>query len=65
MKRGQALARRLRKVYQVLVSMLQEIFDEAAYARFLKQQRLAVSQETYRKFIREQGEVKTRRPKCC
>lgn len=61
----QALRARLGQSGQILVSMLQEIFDESAYARFLTRQGLTTSREAYGRFVREQGEAKARRAKCC
>jgi hypothetical protein len=47
------------------LAMLREIFDEAAYARFLRRAGIASSSEAYAAFRREFEEVKVRRPKCC
>jgi hypothetical protein len=47
------------------LATLREIFDEAAYARFLYRAGLASSSEAYAAFRREFEEVKMRRPKCC
>jgi hypothetical protein len=47
------------------VAVLQEIFDEAAYARFLDRAGVVSSRETYDAFRREFEEAKLRRPKCC
>jgi hypothetical protein len=44
---------------------LREIFDEAAYARFLNRSRIVSSSESYAAFRREFEETKMRRPKCC
>jgi hypothetical protein len=51
--------------WHILVAMLREIFDEAAYARFLGRAGIASSSEAYAAFRREFEEVKVRRPKCC
>jgi hypothetical protein len=48
-----------------MLAMLQEIFDEAAYARFLRRAGVSSSSEAYAAFRREFEEVKLRRPKCC
>jgi len=50
---------------RLLWATLQEIFDEAAYARFLQRVGVASSAEAYAAFRREFDEVKVRRPKCC
>lgn len=48
-----------------LLAMLREIFDEAAYARFLNRGGMVASSESYEAFRREFEESKMRRPKCC
>jgi len=47
------------------VAMLREIFDEAAYARFLSRAGMASSSEAYAAFRHEFEDTKMRRPKCC
>ena len=49
----------------ILRDTLREIFDEAAYARFLLRQGTASSSEAYAEFRREFEQAKSRRPKCC
>jgi hypothetical protein len=49
----------------ILVEALREIFDEAAYARFLGRAGMTSSSEAYAAFRREFDEAKVRRPKCC
>jgi hypothetical protein len=49
----------------ILLAMLREIFDEAAYARFLGRAGVVSSREAYLAFRREFEEGKVRRPKCC
>jgi hypothetical protein len=51
--------------WRILIATLREIFDEAAYTRFLNRAGMASSSETYAAFRREFEEVKVRRPKCC
>jgi hypothetical protein len=48
-----------------LTATLREIFDEAAYARFLRRAGMISSSEAYAEFQREFEEAKVRRPKCC
>jgi hypothetical protein len=55
----------LRDILATAVAILREIFDEAAYARFLNRGSLASSSQAYAAFRREFEEVKGRRPKCC
>jgi hypothetical protein len=52
-------------VVTLLVTCLREIFDESAYARFLRQSRMSSSAESYAEFCREQAASKARRPRCC
>ena len=51
--------------WRILIAALREIFDEAAYARFLDRAGVASSSEAYAAFRREFEEAKVRRPKCC
>jgi len=51
--------------WHILVAMLREIFDEAAYARFLNRAGMVSSSAAYAAFSREFEEAKVRRPKCC
>jgi hypothetical protein len=48
----------------VVLAVLREIFDEAAYARFLERNQLRSSGNAYAAFLREK--VGTRpKPRCC
>jgi hypothetical protein len=47
------------------LAALREIFDEAAYARFLDRSGMVSSRGTYESFRREFEDAKVRRPKCC
>jgi hypothetical protein len=58
-------ATRLKKVLSLLLSALREIFDESAYARFLKRHQLSTSRASYARFLRENELAKARRPRCC
>jgi hypothetical protein len=55
----------IRILLATVLAMLREIFDEAAYARFLSRSRIVSSSEAYAAFRREFEEAKVRRPKCC
>jgi len=57
--------KRLISAWHILLATLREIFDEAAYSRFLSRAGIASSSEAYAAFRREFDEVKVRRPKCC
>jgi len=56
---------RILNALRTLRAILREIFDEAAYDRFLYRKQLAVSPASYAAFRQELEEAKTRRPKCC
>jgi hypothetical protein len=45
--------------------MLREIFDEAAYLRFLQRQGIVSSRDAYADFLRETEANRERRPRCC
>jgi hypothetical protein len=47
------------------MATLREIFDEAAYERFLERAGMVSSSAAYAAFRREFEEVEVRRPKCC
>jgi hypothetical protein len=57
--------KRIISIWRTFRATLQEIFDEAAYARFLTRAGIASSSEAYAAFRREFEEAKVRRPKCC
>jgi hypothetical protein len=47
------------------MAALREIFDEAAYGRFLARQDLPSSRSAYAAFLREHVVAKAQRPRCC
>jgi hypothetical protein len=49
----------------LLQAILREIFDESAYSRFLSRHEMVSCRGSYAAFLREQENVKARRPKCC
>lgn len=53
------------KAASIVLATLREIFDEAAYERFLSRKRMRSSPTAYAAFRQEFEEAKTRRPKCC
>jgi hypothetical protein len=57
--------KRIYSSWLILRDTLREIFDEAAYARFLRRDGRASSSEAYAAFRREFEQAKMRRPKCC
>ena len=50
---------------RVLLAALQEIFDEAAYARFLERMKIASSVEAYSAFLRDRERSERPMPRCC
>ncbi len=50
---------------RILLEALREIFDENAYARFLRRTQAASSPAAYAAFCRERESAQARRPKCC
>ena len=53
-----------RSALRILISALREIFDEAAYARFLERTHMASSPSAYAAFWRER-ENNAPKPRCC
>jgi hypothetical protein len=51
--------------WRTFVATLREIFDEAAYARYLSRAGRKSSCAAYAAFRQEFEEAKMRRPKCC
>jgi hypothetical protein len=49
----------------IVRAALQEIFDESAYARFLRRRQLQTSREAYAEFLRENEVGRQRRARCC
>jgi hypothetical protein len=50
---------------RVLWAALREIFDEAAYDRFLQVNRMVNSPGSYEKFQQERRSTQERKPRCC
>ena len=55
----------LSRVATVSQAILQEIFDESAYQRFLERKELQSSSQAYAMFSQENEQAKSRRPRCC
>ena len=55
----------LTKAARILVSALREIFDEAAYTRFLQRSHMVTSAAAYAAFCREREANQKPRPRCC
>lgn len=56
---------RFAAVFRIFLAALREIFDEAAYARFLQRQQIPSSSAAYEAFWRERESGARPRPKCC
>jgi len=54
----------LKQAANILINTLREIFDEAAYARFLDRTQMASSPLAYAAFWRER-ENNAPKPRCC
>jgi hypothetical protein len=52
-------------VGRTLRSVLREIFDESAYARYLARRQVPTSPQAYADFLRETQAHRERRPRCC
>jgi hypothetical protein len=59
------LVRGTRGLWRVIVGILKEISDEAAYERHLRAHGLERSAEEWRRFSDERGRRKFQRAKCC
>ena len=55
---------RIKKTIRIFVCTLREIFDEAAYTRFLQRTQMASSPAAYAAFWRER-ESRAPKPRCC
>jgi len=55
----------LNRVLKVIYAALREIFDEAAYARFLQRTQSSSSTAAYATFCRERELSCERRHRCC
>ena len=60
-----AAIRQLRSALALAYATLREIFDEAAYDRFLQREHSVSSCAAYAAFRRETEDAKARRPRCC
>jgi hypothetical protein len=60
-----SLAMCIAQAATLLASIFREIFDESAYARFLRRHGLAVSRASYAAFLREQELIQSRPHRCC
>ncbi len=63
--RANAILPAISRSLTVFYAMLQEIFDESAYQRFLHRSHLESSPNAYATFQQENDQAKSRRPRCC
>lgn len=56
---------RFSQALRIFIATLREVFDEAAYARFLQNANLSSSPAAYAAFWRERESTCARRVKCC
>ena len=59
------LRERMHSACRLAFAILREIFDEAAYERFLARRQLVPSAAAYAAFCRDDEPRQTRRPRCC
>ena len=55
----------MRSLWKLVLSVLREIFDESAYARFLQRTGMKPSRAAYAQFLREGEQMRNQRPRCC
>ena len=55
----------IQRLARIVIAALREIFDEAAYARFLKSKQIRSSRAAYAAFWREREDTKAPRTRCC
>jgi len=54
-----------RALFRVVRNVLHEIFDEAAYERFLRRTKAARTRQSYRAFQLEREFATEQKPRCC
>ena len=57
--------KRFSAALEIARQTLSEIFDEAAYARFLERHGIQSSREAYANYMRESAATRARKPRCC
>lgn len=55
----------MKRMLQIVMATLREIFDESAYARFLQRNGMRSSRAAYTAFLRENEAARARLPRCC
>lgn len=56
---------RAQRIFNLILTALREIFDENAYSRFLRRERLTPSRKAYGLFVQECASQRERRARCC
>jgi hypothetical protein len=64
-RKESAIRAEITRPFRLLIATMREIFDEAAYQRFLARGEVASSPAAYADFLREGEAAKARRPRCC
>lgn len=59
------LIQHFNRMRRLAAAILREIFDEAAYERFLSRQNERASVDSYAAFRRDHEQQNLRRPRCC
>ncbi len=60
-----SIVKQFKHAARLLFAVLREIFDEAAYERFLRRHELSATGASYAHFCREHYQGKQARPRCC
>ena len=55
----------VREMLTILSAALREIFDEAAYSRYLQRTNMSSSPAAYAAFLDERDSIQARRHRCC
>jgi hypothetical protein len=63
--RGESYSSIIRRFLGTIVAVIREIFDEAAYERFLARTHSTRSVESYRDFLGDRESGAAPRPRCC
>ena len=59
------MSARLHRFRAILLAALREIFDEAAFARYLARTGQTSGRASYAAFLRDTQLARERRPRCC
>lgn len=59
------MKQRILRLLALARDVLREIFDEAAYSRYLARHAAAISPDSYRDFLREEQQARECKARCC